>query len=224
MGETDWAAWHESYSEPDSLLAQRLRVVQALIVEFLDSRDGSSRVISLCAGQGRDLLDVLVHHPRADSVSARLIELDPKLATKAEQRARDAGLPGVEVIVADASCTDAFVGAVPADLVLACGVFGNLSDSDVERTVQAMPELCAEHGVVIWTRHTWPPDLTPQIRGWFGEGGFSERHFVSPGPESYAVGMNELHAPPRPMQAGQRLFTFIDPLTRPASERAIPRR
>ncbi len=36
-------------------------------------------------------------------------------------------LRGVEVIAADASMTDAYVGAVPADLVLLCGVIGNIS-------------------------------------------------------------------------------------------------
>jgi hypothetical protein len=132
-------------------------------------------------------------------------------------------LTGIEVVIGNASSTDALVGAVPADLVLACGVLGNLSDSDVQRTVQAMPELCAEHGVVIWTRHTWPPDLTPRIRHWFSKAGFNELHFASPGPESYSVGMHELRDPPRPMISGKRLFSFIDPATRPPSQQATPR-
>ena len=223
MVETDWAAWHDSYSDPTSILGKRLRVVQAFIGEFLDSRDRALRVISLCAGKGLDLLDVLARHPNRERVSARLVELDPELAASAGQRAHEAGLTGVEVLVGDASCTGALVGAVPADLVLGCGIFGNLSDSDVQRTVLVMPELCAERGVVIWTRHTWPPDLTPQIRRWFSDAGFDELPFSSPGPESYSVGMNELRVPPRPMPPGKRLFTFIDPLTCPPSQRATPR-
>jgi hypothetical protein len=223
MADTDWGAWHDSYSDPASLLAERLRVVQASIEEFLDSRDGALRVISICAGRSLDLLDVLARHPNREGVSARLVELDPELSASARQRAAAAGLANIEVVVADASCTDALVGAVPADLVLACGVFGNLSDRDVQRTVDAMPELCAAGGAVIWTRHTWPPDLTPQIRRWFALAGFVELRFTSPGIESYAVGVNELRVKPRSMPPGKRLFTFIDPLTRPPSRRATQR-
>jgi hypothetical protein len=223
VAKTDWSTWHAGYRDPDSILGQRLRIVKAFIAEFLKSRDGALRTVSLCAGQGLDLLDVLADDPRPERVNARLIELDPRLAASAKRRASEAELGGVEVLIADASCTDNLVGAVPADLVLACGVFGNISDDDVERTVRALPELCVEHGTVIWTRHTWPPDLTPQIRRWFGEAGFKELRFSSPGPESYSVGMNELVASPRPLQTGQRLFTFVDPLERPAAERATPR-
>jgi hypothetical protein len=216
---TDWDAWHNGYADPGSILAERLRVVQAFIGDFLDSRpEGELAALSLCAGKGLDLLGVLYHHPSASRVKARLIELDSGLAAEARGTAARACLRGVEVVVGDASCTDAFSGAVPADLVLACGVFGNLSDEDVERTVRAMPELCAERGVVIWTRHNWHPDLNPSIRRWFSEAGFVERRFVCPRSESYAVGVNELRASPRPLSAGRRLFAFIDPETRPPSE------
>ena len=225
MPATDWGAWHNSYADPDSILGERLRVIQMFIGDFLDSRpEGELAALSLCAGKGLDLLGVLSHHPSASRVKARLIELDSDLAAEARQTAARDGLRRVEVVVGDASRTDAFIGSVPADLVLACGVFGNLSDKDVERTVRVMPELCAERGVVIWTRHNWHPDLNPSIRRWFSEAGFIERGFVSPRPESYAVGMNELRASPQPLSAGTRLFTFIDPETRPASERATPTR
>ena len=181
----------------------------------------ASRRFSACApGRASTFSEFFRAILRAESVTARLVEIDPELAAAARHLAARAGLSGVEVVVGDASCTDAFVGAVPADLVLVCGVFGNLSDGDVEAAVRAMPELCAEDGFVIWTRHTWPPDLTPRIRRWFAEAGFSERGFSSPGARSYAVGMNQLLARPRPFIANKRLFTFIDPLSRPASKRA----
>jgi hypothetical protein len=225
MPATDWGAWHNGYADRDSILGERLRVVQTFIMDFLDSRpEGELAILSLCAGKGLDLLGVLSHHPSASRVKARLIELDSDLAAEARRTATRNGLRRVEVVVGDASCTDAFVGAVPADLVLACGVFGNLSDEDVERTVRAMPELCAQRGVVLWTRHNWLPDLNPSICRWFTDAGFIERGFVSPRPESYAVGMNELRASPQRLSPGTRLFTFIDPQTRPPSERATPTR
>jgi hypothetical protein len=85
MAETDWRAWHDSYSDPTSLLAERLGVVQAFIVEFLHTHDGAVRVISVCSGRGLDLLDVLARHPSRERVSA---------AWRARRRAEDGSSSG----------------------------------------------------------------------------------------------------------------------------------
>jgi hypothetical protein len=204
----DWVAWHGRYAHCDSLQSRRLPVVRAHIREFLESRADTPRVISICAGDGRDLLGVLEEMPEPDCVRARLVELSPKLADDALARAREAQLEGVEVLTADAGVTDAYADAVPADLVLACGVFGNVSDRDVERTVRTLPQLCAEGGTVVWTRHRRDPDLTPRIRAWFADAGFREQAFDSPGPDSFSVGVHVLERPPEPLERGRRLFTF----------------
>src|SRR6266511_1793903 len=60
-----------------------------------------------------------------------------------------------------------------------CGVFGNIPDDDVHRTIDALPQFCARDATVIWTRHRGPPDLTPTIRGWFAGTGFVELGFES---------------------------------------------
>jgi hypothetical protein len=60
----DWAAWHEAYDNPDAPLAQRLLAVQARINEALDRAPrGPLPAISICAGQGRDLIGA----PRASA-------------------------------------------------------------------------------------------------------------------------------------------------------------
>jgi hypothetical protein len=123
------------------------------------------------------------------------VERNPVLVHAARETAMTAGLARVEVVAGDAAVTDAYEGAVPADLVLACGVFGNISDHDVRRTVETMPSLCTDRGIVIWTRHRRDPDLTPTIRAWFADAGFSESTFVSPGPDFFAVGIHQLGAP-----------------------------
>lgn len=207
---TDWAAWHEAYDDPSSARAARLGVVQDAIRDLLDSwPPGECRVLSLCAGTGRDLLGVLARHPAKHQVRGRLIELDSDLAATAREGAAAAGLERLEVVAADAGSTDSYFGALPADLVLACGVFGNISDTDVEATVRAMRSLCAEGGTVIWTRHRRHPDLTPAIRRWFAEAGFIEQAFTSPGIDAFAVGVQRLTEPPLPLAAPQQLFTFV---------------
>jgi hypothetical protein len=154
MTRRDWQAWHAPYDEPGSYLARRLAVVQGRIREALDAAPpGRLRAVSLCAGQGRDLIGALRGHPRRHDLVARLVELDPRNAEAARAAAREVGLTGLEVVTGDAARSDAYLGAVPADLVLVCGVFGNVSDADIRRIVARLPELCAPRATVVWTRH-----------------------------------------------------------------------
>ena len=209
MTDLDWAAWHDAYDEPDSWLSRRLAVVRRRIGEALDGQPvGQIRVISACAGQGRDLLGVLPEHPRRDDVVARLVELDPRNAQYAQESA-EAARVAVEVVQGDASLSAAYVGMVPADLVLLCGVFGNISEDDVRRTISAAPQLCRSGGTVIWTRHTEDPDFTPTIRKWFDENGFSEVAFDTDPECHYGVGTNVLTGQTQPFQPTLKLFDWV---------------
>ncbi len=169
---------------------------------------GDVRLISLCAGQGRDVIGALTGHPRRDDVRARLVELDERNVALAWQAVQTAGLHGVEVLQADAGTTDACAGAVPAQIVVACGIFGNISNSDIQATVAALPSLCAPAALVLWTRHRSPPDLTPAIRSWFGEAGFREEAFDTSHDGFMSVGAHRLAAEPIALELGRRLFTF----------------
>lgn len=204
----DWAEWHNAYDDPASTLSRRLAVVRERVGDALDRcGPGPLRVISLCAGQGRDLVGALESHPRRDDVTARLVELDPRNAAEARRLAGAAGLARVEVRVADAALIDEYADLTPANLVLACGVFGNISDVDVERTIAHCAQLCAEGGYVVWTRHRRPPDLVPQICRWFDQYGFASR-WLSDAAERFGVGLHQRVAPPTPWRPGSRMFTF----------------
>jgi hypothetical protein len=160
-------------------MADRLRVVQERIREARESfPSGPVRVISVCAGDGRDLLGVQFGHPRAKYVAARLVDMSPELAEAGRDRTSRAGLTGVEFKVGDASTAVVYSGAVPADIVLFCGIFGNVSDLDVRGAIHHLPEFCARGATVIWTRGRFESDLTPAIRGWFVEADFTELSFV----------------------------------------------
>lgn len=95
-------------------------------------------------------------------------------------------------------------------MVLACGVFGNVTNEDVQNTIAALPTLCAPGATVLWTRHRFPPDLTVEIRGWFDASGFEELGFVGPREHLFGVGAHRLVVPPRSPAADHRLFTFVD--------------
>jgi hypothetical protein len=206
--ERDWYAWHDDYDDPATALAQRLAAVQHQIQAALDmAPPGPLHAISLCAGQGRDLIGVLARHPRRADVAARLVELDPRNAQAARRAAGLAGLPRVEVLTGDAALTDSYAGMVPAYLVLACGVFGNMTDDDVQRTVGFCAQLCARGGTVVWTRGRWQPDLVPQICAWFGAGGFQPL-WVSDPANRWGAAAHRFHGTPVPLELRARMFTF----------------
>ncbi|MEH1169962.1 methyltransferase domain-containing protein [Micromonospora sp. CPCC 205539] len=204
----DWRAWHDDYDQPGSPLAARLVEVRAQVSAALDQAPaGPLRVVSVCAGQGRDLIPVLATHPRRDDVTARLVELDPRNAAVAEEAAREAGLLRVQVVVGDAALTDVYADLVPADLVLVCGVFGNVSDADVQAIVGHCAALCATGGTVLWTRHRREPDLVPTISEWFVREGFAPVAVRTPA-ERVGVGVHRHLGPPRPLPPGSTMFEF----------------
>jgi hypothetical protein len=148
-------------------------------------------------------------------VSARLVELDPRNAALAREAIAAAQLrEQVEVVEADAAEPAVYEGAVPAQVVLSCGIFGNITDDDIHRTIDALPSFCERQATVVWTRHRLDPDLPPTIRRWFGEAGFSEQLFHAPDGWLFGVGAHRLEADPIPFPPlldgdGSRLFTFF---------------
>ena len=138
-----------------SPLSRRLEIVQGHIRSWLrEQQDRPVRVVSACAGQGRDLLEVLATEPSAPSVRARLVELDP-------------------------------------------------------RNVDCLPQLCSPGATVVWTRSRRAPDITPAIRRWLTEAGFTERAFDAPSDALVAVGVHRFAGQPVAAAAGQRMFEFI---------------
>ena len=183
--------------------------MQRQITQWLDERrDDRLRVVSACAGDGRDLLEVLAARPDRARVTATLLELDEGLASAAEEYAAAHDL-AVDVRRGDAGTTDSYAGAVPADLVQMCGVFGNVTDDDLRATIAALPQLCTPGATVIWTRGRFATgDLTGEIRAWFADEGFEEVAFDAPWNAKYRVGTHRLVAAPRPLALGQTFFRF----------------
>ena len=112
----------------------------------------------------------------------------------------DAGLPAV------------FAHVGPVDILVLAGIFGNLTDADVRRTINAVPVLCRTGATVVWTRHRREPDLTAQIREWFNAAGCQSKSFVSAGAGRFAVGSETFGASNVQAKLPARLFTFRDDL------------
>jgi hypothetical protein len=185
-------------------------MVRAVLDAAPPERGDPIRIVSICAGQGRDVIDVVAAHPRRALVSALLVELDPALVAFARARADAAGVGGqVRVVEGDASLTLWYEHQVPSDLVLACGVFGNIGAADITAIVHALPGFLRPGGHVIWTRHRRPPDATPGIRADFAAAGFVEVAFVAPAGTVMTVGHHRLTGPTTPFEPGRKLFDFV---------------
>jgi hypothetical protein len=208
-GLRDYEEWHRSYDDPGSGLSWRLRRVQAHVSDALDQRSGPVRLLSACSGDGRDVIGVLAGRPDADRVRAVLLELHPGIADRARAAAAATGLAGVEVRTVDAGTTDAYAGAVPADVVLLVGIFGNISDEDLGRTIHAAPQLCAPGATLLWSRARDERDLNAEVRAQFTAAGFAELAYETLNRDrTPALGVVRYTGPPVDLVPGQRLFTF----------------
>jgi Putative methyltransferase len=206
----DWYDWHADYEEPDSILSHRLAWVQQQLRHALDQLpEGPVRVVVLCAGQGRDIAGVLKDHARAPDVSGRIVELDPRNTATATRLLAQAGAGDrIEVVTGDAAQSDAYAGAVPADLIVAVGIFGNIVDADAEKLIKHLPGLSAPGARVLWSRGIKKADLNPQIRGWLKDAGFEEVIWeLLDG--TMGLGVNRYAGQPGPLPSGVQLFNFV---------------
>lgn len=206
----DYDRWHQHYDDLGSSLSWRLRRVQAYVRAALDERPDPLRILSVCAGDGRDIVEVLRDRSDADRVSAVLVELHPGIAQRARDSAAAAGLSGVEVREQDAGRSDAYAGAVPAQIVLLVGIMGNISDDDLVRLVDVTPQLCAPGATVLWSRGLDGTDRNDQIRARYAAAGFTELDYATSGGEdAAALGLVRYDGPPVALEPGQPWFTFL---------------
>jgi SAM-dependent methyltransferase len=206
-----WNEWHGEYDDPDSELAGRMRGVQRAIDQVVtDCPAGPIQVVSICGGQGRDLVGALAAHPRRDDVRVRMVELDPDNVAFARRTAAEAGIEGFEVVEGDAGASDAYAGLPLADLVVVAGLFGHLDDDDQVRLIAFLRQICREDGVVVWTFFQRARRRTEKLRRFFVDGGFEEVAFeVLPGEEyRFTVASSRHEGPVQPFEAGRSVFTF----------------
>lgn len=212
----DWFEWHDYYRTKPRM-RQRLQLVRQYISSSLQAcPPGEIRVVSICAGDGRDLLGALIDHPRANDVYARLVELDSRLVESGRSAAVSAELgEQLEFVSGDATISSAYIGAVPADLVIVCGVFGNAADeTQLHNLIQSLRFLCKQGAFIVWTR-----DLSEDadhrlatVREFLTEAGFEEVSFKLTLTEDMGVGNHRYLGEPLPLPNDQQLFVFSSPV------------
>ena len=204
----DWHAWYGDYDDPDSELSRRLAVVRRELAAVLADRTGPVTLLSLCAGDGRDTLPVLASS--SATVSAVLVELDPDLAEAGRRQAAALGLD-VDVRTDDAGLVAAWADVVPVDVLMLCGVLGNVTDDDARRILTGAALMLQRGGTMVWTRGnrgSGEEDPSEWLRGLLLEAGWEERSFVRPDDASYRVGVHTWQGISSGFLA-DRLFAFV---------------
>jgi amino acid adenylation domain-containing protein len=209
----NWNEWHKHY---DGLqpLQERLRIVREQIVGALDEfRPGPIQIVSICAGDGRDLIGALHNHPRRKDVAALLLDNNAESIARGKAAAEEIGLGNLlRFVEADATLAKNYLDAVPADLVLLSGFLGHLRHADVSGLIGTLPMFCKNGGQTIWTRHLILHDgheQVPLIREFFQKTNFEEIHFEKTDLNGFAVGRTRFAGQPKPLDTSRVLFEFV---------------
>ena len=174
----DWHKWHKGYDRHPAL-KKRLVLVRKHLSKCLDrSAPGEVRIISVCAGDGRDILRTLADHKRLADARARLVELDPQLVEDGENACEALAISSqVEFVNGDATDAGSYRAAAPANIVVMCGMLGLVGLPELPNVVRAMQALCAHKGHVVWTRRLdWRNGVqqTKILRSLMAEAGFRQ--------------------------------------------------
>ena len=150
-----WSGWPEKAYQREGY-QQRLTAVQEHLCECLDeAAPGPIRILSICAGDGRDVIGAVRSHRRRKDVAAWLVELNSQSVELGKGYSVNAGLErSLKFINDDATTYATYKGIGPADIVLICGVWGHVPVNEKSMLVRAVSTLCKPGGAVIWTRGT----------------------------------------------------------------------
>lgn len=174
----NWSGWHGQYDDPRSTLIHRAQLTHRALHQAIDLAPGGAQdplyLVSICAGEGRDLLPVLAAPRTERRISATLIEIDRSIASVLSASLKSLGLSNASVRIADAGLADSYMDLPPAHILLVSGVFGNIADVDVKTTVEALPTFLVADGLVVWTRSRRSAELdaSQYVQACFAERGF----------------------------------------------------
>jgi hypothetical protein len=174
---------------------------------------GPITVVSICSGQGRDILGVLRDHPRRDDVFVPMIEQDRRNADFARESARETALTHATVVVGDAGDSRSYVGITRASLVIMVGFLTHISDDDLGRLVAFLPQVSAAHGVALWCGGSQHVELPARMRTLLARADFVPLAVACAGDPRWNIGIERFEGSPQTLDTGVRLFTVRTSIT-----------
>ena len=219
----EWSDWHDAYQDESSELVGRMMTCRSHVTAVVDAAPpGPITVVSICGGQGRELIGALEDHPRKRDVRGRLVELDPGNTEFASQWAAAAGLTNLEIVTGDASVTSSYEGLPPVDLVVISGVFGHIDDEDKYSLIDFARSLCHTNSHVVWTSHLSNGGPAEFLRRGFFDRRFEELQYdIVPGDDfQFTVITNLYTGEQQPFHPHERIFTFGSRRMKPGEKAA----
>lgn len=209
----DWNQWHTGYETSASLQARLKAVSEQITIAINDCPPGPIKIISLCAGDGRDILLALQNHPRRKDVSASLVDNHLESIERGRELALKTGLTKqIHFLHADAGLGETYADIGHANVVLLSGFLGHLRHGDALNLISKLPMVVKTNGSVIWNRHVVLHDGAEQvarIRGAFRSHHFDEEHFAATAEDGFAMGRVCFKGESAPLDAAQKLFEFV---------------
>jgi hypothetical protein len=207
----EWNDWHDAYQDESSELVGRMMTCRRHVAAVVsEAPEGPVTVVSICGGQGRELIGALEDHPRKGDVRGRMVELDPDNTAFASRWAAEAGLSGLEIVTGDASVASSYAGLPIVDLVVISGVFGHLDEDDRLSLIDFVRQLCHTGSNVVWTSHRSNNGPAEWLRRAFLERRFEELEYdIVPGDDfEFTVTRNLYTGEQQPFHAHEQIFTF----------------
>jgi SAM-dependent methyltransferase len=217
----DWSS--RFYTDQHPGFVARLKVTTRMIAESLAAApEGEIRVLSLCCGDGRDLLGALQDHPRKRDVRALLVDRDASSVQRGQQWAREQGFDGqIEFVHGDAADWTALGAWVPFDVVIISGVFVHLTIEHAQRLVALLPTLCRDGSTVVWNRRVVaaldghdpagdpiPRAQLPDLQGYFAGAGFVTAANEETGPTGHGIFRDVYRGPSVSFEPLRGIFEF----------------
>ncbi|RBP48046.1 amino acid adenylation domain-containing protein [Roseimicrobium gellanilyticum] len=209
----DWTNWHQLYDAGMGISA-RLRLVEEQLRAAVEAcQPGPVRILSICAGDGRDIFGAFAGHPRSQDVHAVLIDTDAAGLQRAETWAVEAGMGGrIQTLCADATSGANYRGVTHADIVLVSGVLAHVSEASIPGLIQSLPMLLQTGGWLIWNRHlvlNRGSEHVSLLRDLLRSTGFKEEVYELTSPKGFAVSSARYHGAMLPLDEQRVLFDFV---------------
>jgi hypothetical protein len=183
----------------------------------LQACGAGAALVSVCAGDGRDVIQVLSGELSELPVRALLVESEPELARRGEAQAVSAGVSDrVLFRCRDATRMESYQGYVPADVLVMAGVLGNVPSRAYPDLARTAATLLRRGGFLLWTQRRFSGAIDAEYREFRAAlaanqflSMFADETLAGPGGVSYLVATEQLATTP-PEPAKDPLFQFSD--------------
>lgn len=134
-----WDEFYFGYSDIDTDLPDRLKIMRSYIKEVLPN---SNNILSICGGKSLDILDLL-----DSNKILHIVDNDIDAATYIEENA----ITPVKFLLKDAEISNSYIDIPKVELLICSGFIGAITKESIKDFVSFLPNLIKENSIIVWT-------------------------------------------------------------------------